>query len=230
MLKCTVMNGAVKRKICGVIFDMDGTLFDTERLGMRMWDEAIRRLNAPFNEEFKYRIIGVNRATSAAIANEMFGENSLFDEVAALSNKLFREYLDKNGVPVKEGARDLLEYVSSSGLKAALATSTSRQSAEKTLKSAGIYGYFNAFAFGNEVENGKPAPDIFLLAAKRLDVDISVSAVVEDSLNGIKAAKRSGAFVIAVPDILPLKDYSEYYDEEFSSLGGVEAFLRKING
>lgn len=207
------------KEIKGVIFDMDGTLFDTERLSMQVWDEAIKRLDSPLNDEFKYRIIGVNRATSAAIANEMFGEKSKYDDVAALSSKLFMEHIEKDGVPVKEGAVELLKYLKEKNIKTALATSTSRQSATKTLKRAGIYGYFSAFAFGDEVSRGKPEPDIFFLASKRLGEKITDCAVVEDSPNGIKAARKSGALSVAVPDLLPLKkDYKEYYDVLVSSL------------
>lgn len=219
------MNAMDIKNITGFIFDMDGTLLDTERLGMKMWDEAIKRLNSPLNGEFKRRIIGVNRATSAAIAYEMFGENSMFNETAALSGKLFTEYIEKNGVPFKDGAEDILICLKSKGVKAAVATSTSEKSAEKTLKKAGLYGYFSAFAFGDEIARGKPEPDIFLLAAKRLGEDIKNCAVVEDSPNGIKAAKKSGAFVIAVPDIVPLNSYREFYDEKFSSLNDIIGLL-----
>lgn len=213
------------KNITAFIFDMDGTLSDTERLGMQMWDEAIKRLNAPLNGEFKRRIIGVNRATSAAIAREMFGENSMYNEAAELSDKLFTEYIEKNGVPLKDGAEDILARIKEKGLKAALATSTSKKSAEKTLKRAGLYGYFSAFAFGDEVLRGKPEPDIFLFAANRLGEDILRCAVVEDSPNGIKAARKSGAYVLAVPDILPLDSYGEYYDEKFSSLKNIIGLL-----
>jgi len=219
------MNYLRLKNINRAIFDMDGTLFDTERLGMQMWSEAIKRLNAPLNEEFKRRIIGVNRATSAAIAKEMFGENSMFNEAAALSSKLFCEAIERDGVPFKSGAKEALGYLYSKGIKMAVATSTSKKSAENTLKKADIYKYFGAFAFGDEVLKGKPEPDIFLLAAKRLDTDITRCAVVEDSPNGIKAAKKSGAFVVAVPDIVPLDEYAEYYDIKISSLNDIIGLL-----
>lgn len=213
------MNNFVRDDIKCVIFDMDGTLFDTERLGMEMWQEAIKRLDAPLNDEFKRRIIGVNRATSKAIANEMFGENSRFDETAALAGELFTASIEKNGVPLKDGVFELLTHLEEKEIKTALATSTSRISAERTLKRAGVYKFFSAFAFGDEILNGKPSPDIFLLAARRLNEDISRCAVVEDSPNGVKAAKKSGAFTVAIPDLVPLEqDYKEFYDVSFKSL------------
>lgn len=216
------MENGERIKIKGVIFDMDGTLFDTERLGMQTWDEAIKRLSSPLNGEFKRRIIGVNRATAEKIAFEMFGENSRFKETAALSGELFTEHIERFGVPVKDGVFQLLEYLKKREIKTAVATSTSSASAEKTLKKAGVYGYFSAFAFGDEISRGKPEPDIFLLAASRLGEKITDCAVVEDSPNGIKAARKSGALSVAVPDLVPLeKDYKEYYDVLISSLSGL---------
>jgi len=208
---------------------MDGTLFDTERLGMDAWSEAIKRLNSPLNDEFKRRIIGVNRATSAAIAQEMFGDKANFEETAALSGKLFTEYIEKNGVPLKKGVFELLNYLESRGVSMALATSTSEKSALNTLKKAGVYGYFSRFVFGSEVSRGKPEPDIFLLAARRLNMEITGCAVVEDSPNGIMAARKSGAFVVAIPDIVPLEgDYKEFYDVLCASLSDAVKVFQDI--
>ena len=113
---------------------------------------------------------------------------------------------ETEGIPVKKGVKDIFEYIRNSGLKCAVATSTRRESAEKTLHEIGVWDYLDAVVYGDEVEHGKPEPDIFLRAAKAIGVNPSEAVVVEDSINGIKAGYAADMRVVHIPDTIAIDD------------------------
>lgn len=113
---------------------------------------------------------------------------------------------ETEGIPVKNGVKDIFEYIRNNGLKCAVATSTRRESAEKTLHEIGVWDYLDAVVYGDEVEHGKPEPDIFLRAAKAIGVNPSEAVVVEDSINGIKAGYAADMRVVHIPDTIAIDD------------------------
>ena len=113
---------------------------------------------------------------------------------------------ETEGIPVKKGVKDIFEYIRNYGLKCAVATSTRRESAEKTLHEIGVWDYLDAVVYGDEVEHGKPEPDIFLRAAKAIGVNPSEAVVVEDSINGIKAGYAADMRVVHIPDTIAIDD------------------------
>mgnify|MGYP000799113428 CR=1 FL=1 len=113
---------------------------------------------------------------------------------------------ETEGIPVKKGVKDIFEYIRNNGLKCAVATSTRRESAEKTLHEIGAWDYLDAVVYGDEVEHGKPEPDIFLRAAKAIGVNPSEAVVVEDSINGIKAGYAADMRVVHIPDTIAIDD------------------------
>lgn len=113
---------------------------------------------------------------------------------------------ETEGIPVKKGVKDIFEYIRNNGLKCAVATSTRRESAEKTLHEIGVWDYLDAVVYGDEVEHGKPEPDIFLRAAKAIGVNPSEAVVVEDSINGIKAGYAADMRVVHIPDTIAIDD------------------------
>ena len=113
---------------------------------------------------------------------------------------------ETEGIPVKKGVKDIFEYIRNNGLKSAVATSTRRESAEKTLHEIGVWDYLDAVVYGDEVEHGKPEPDIFLRAAKAIGVNPSEAVVVEDSINGIKAGYAADMRVVHIPDTIAIDD------------------------
>ena len=113
---------------------------------------------------------------------------------------------ETEGIPVKKGVKDIFEYIRNNGLKCAVATSTRRESAEKTLHEIGVWDYLDAVVYGDEVERGKPEPDIFLRAAKAIGVNPSEAVVVEDSINGIKAGYAADMRVVHIPDTIAIDD------------------------
>ena len=138
-----------------------------------------------------------------------------------------KEILEK-GVPTKPGLMALLTALKADGIKIALATGTSRPIALEYLRRTDTLRYFDAFAFGDQVTYGKPNPEIFLLAAKALGAAPEDTAVFEDSVNGLKAARAGGFFSICVPDLvdpLPYLDFTP--DAVLSSLNEAIPLLCK---
>lgn len=185
-----------------VIFDMDGLLFDTEKLCMKMWKAQAEKEGLVFSDKLFYSCIGRNNNDTKKIVTESFGNYFSYEDFHRKTSRAVREEIEKNGPPKKKGLNELFDFLKQNKIVLALATSTSRESATWMIKKAGIFEYFTAFAFGNEVEHGKPAPDIFLHAAHQLNVDPSNCVVYEDSEAGLKAAYSAGIKSIFIKDLI----------------------------
>lgn len=185
-----------------VIFDMDGLLFDTEKLCMEMWQAQGEKEGIAFSKELFYKCIGRNNKDTKQIVLDSLGHDFPYEDFRKKASLAMRENMDKNGPPKKPGLHELFSFLKLNNIKIALATSTSRESAVWMIKRAGIDEYFEAFAFGNEVEHGKPAPDIFLHAASQLKVLPENCVVYEDSEAGLKAAHSAGMKSVFIKDLL----------------------------
>lgn len=189
--------------IHAAIFDMDGLLFDTESLCCNAWREVAGKAGYRMQDSLFLECVGLNsRDTRERVMNEM-GPDFPYDDFGNLARQWMRSHMESDGPPLKPGTITLLEYLVSRDIPVALATSTSESSARWMIERAGFVRFFNAYAFGSEVENGKPAPDIFLLAMKRLDVENPLDCVVfEDSEAGLRAAQAAGMLTVFVPDMV----------------------------
>lgn len=188
-------------KIDAVLFDMDGLMLDTERLTMKAFDWAGEQLGYQPMGYMVLKTLGMNGASCIKIFADEFPDGPDFDEVRLKSNEFFGQYVKENGVPVKPGLFELLEWLKAKGYKMAVGTSTRESSARPELESAGILPYFDEMVCGDMVAAGKPAPDIFLEAAKRLGVPPERCLVLEDSPNGIRAAYAAGMQPVVIPDL-----------------------------
>lgn len=184
-----------------VIFDMDGTLLDTERLALDAWEEAAHRLNMSLSRDLLLRTVGRDWDDTRAIITQAIGPDADFEALGRLTNDIHHEQLEA-GAPVKRGARELLERLRQAGIPMALATSTARKGAQRRLEKVGLWHYFRDAACGDEVERGKPFPDIFELAALRCGCPSAQCIAVEDSPAGVRAAKGAGMTVVMVPDLV----------------------------
>lgn len=188
----------------GVIFDMDGLIFDTERLSTKGWLKCGEILNIDLDNDFINSFKGTPREYSCNLFKEKFGEDFDYENARAIRTKYINDYVTENGIPVKKGLYKLLDFLKESNIPCAVATSTRKEMAEKYFEMANIKGYFSAFVYGNMVKRGKPEPDIFLKASEMLGVNISECIVLEDSPAGIKAGFLAGSKVVCVPDMIPL--------------------------
>ena len=175
----------------GVLFDMDGLMFDTERIGRDGWHKAAEILHIDLPEG----IIAAMRGTGTDRCREIFNAaipGSLYDTAHDLRLRYADEVIAANGVPVKPGLRELLRRLKASDIPAVLATSTRREKALAYLQQTDVERYFTAAVFGPEVARPKPAPDIFLAAAAAIHAEPAHCVVLEDSPNGLQAAKAAG--------------------------------------
>lgn len=184
----------------GAIFDMDGVLFDTERVYQQTWHELAKERGVRLSGGFLQAITG----TSGAHMNHVLEEYYHIPDGAALAGECMGRVREKLSayVPVKRGVRDILEFFKGQGFPIAVASSSLPQQIEANLQKSDLRGYFNEIVSGTEVEHGKPAPDIFLRAAERLMCSPQECFVFEDSENGIKAGYAAGCATIMVPDLI----------------------------
>lgn len=193
----------------GVLFDMDGLMFDTERIGLDGWHKAAETLHIDLPEA----IIAAMRGTGTDRCREIFNAaipGEWYDTAHDLRLRYADEVIAADGVPVKPGLRTLLRWLKASGIPAVLATSTNRAKALTYLQQTDVERYFTAAVFGPEVDHPKPAPDIFLAAAAAIRADPAHCVVLEDSPNGLQAAKAAGCPAIVVPDLTSAPAESEH--------------------
>ena len=185
-----------------VVFDMDGVLFDTERLCQDSWIEVANRRGLPDMEIIFPKCIGRNANDSRQIVLEAYGADFDYEVFRREASDWFWKYLEENGLPVKEGVQELLNWLKEQGWRIGLASSTRRSSVISHLEQAGIKDFFEEIITGDMVEHSKPLPDIYLLACRKLMVDPAETYAIEDSPNGIRSAYRAGMKPIMVPDLL----------------------------
>lgn len=186
--------------IKGVIFDMDGVLFDTEKLYERFWIEAASQYGFIMTVEDVASVRSTDANLARKILKERLGETFDYDAVKKLRISLMQEFTRLNGIEVMEGVRELLDYLKKHGILTALATVSNRQRAEEFLGQGGIAQYFDYIVAGDMVKNAKPDPEIYQKAAKGLGLPCESCIAVEDSYNGVRSAFRAGCRVIMVPD------------------------------
>ena len=192
--------------VSGIIFDMDGVLIDSERQSNEGWLWAAGQLGV----DMPMWLIDSFKGAPAELCCKVFDDyyKGVIDywEAKELRTQHVYKIRETEGIPVKKGVKDIFEYIRNNGLKCAVATSTRRESAEKTLHEIGVWDYLDAVVYGDEVEHGKPEPDIFLRAAKAIGVNPSEAVVVEDSINGIKAGYAADMRVVHIPDTIAIDD------------------------
>lgn len=211
----------------GVIFDMDGLMFDTERLGLEGWKKAGRILGYPIGEEMVARIRGCNRTDAERLFKEQYGESFDYGKGREIRLQYAAREIEEKGLPVKPGLYALLEFLDNRGIPMAVATACDRERAQGYLEAAGIRNYFKAVVCGDEIGHAKPWPDIFIRAAERLGTECEYTVVFEDSPNGIEAACRAGCIPVMVPDLtVPDDNLRKKCYSVINSLCEAEALLR----
>ena len=184
-----------------VIFDMDGLMVDTEMLAIEAWEAAARAHGAEIPRAVCIGMIGLNQRDSEQLIADTLG--AAFPLAAVRDEYLYRvqQRLDRGDVAAKPGLHELLDFLEACSVRKAVATSSARSDALKKLEAVGVLHRFPVLATADEVRRGKPAPDLFLLAAERLGVAPARCTVLEDSEAGIRAAVAAGMRAVLVPDI-----------------------------
>lgn len=187
----------------GVVFDADGTLFDTENLMYEVWVEVGEEMNFPYPGREYLDYVGLNRAAVLALMKERYGEG--FDGAEFMVRCVARlsQRIENEGVPLKPGVREILSFLQERNVPIGLATSTHRVRTQRRLELCGLTDYFQAVTTGDEVSKGKPDPEIYLTTCEKLGFDPTRCLAVEDSRNGILSARAAGMSVAMIPDMIP---------------------------
>lgn len=210
-----------------VVFDMDGVLFDTQKIYCRAWEIAAEVLGIPDISEPLIKCIGMNRNDQEKLLNSYYDDSFPFEDFYREKNIAFDRILAQ-GVPVKPGTRELLKFLRDKGARVALASSTRMSLISENLKNTGLTDYFDRIISGDSVTHSKPAPEIYTKACGILDVAPAETYAVEDSYNGIRSAAAAGMKVIMVPDMQPPTDEIDaLVYKRFDSLFGFMEYLDK---
>ena len=192
-----------------VIFDMDGVIFDSEKVVYNLWVEYGAKVGLKDVGDVIYKCIGINKTATKKIFAEAYGEDFSYDEHRKHISAGYHELCDGGKLPKKPGIEEILISLRDKNIKTAVASSTATDLVNRQLKDAGLYDYFVTTIGGDMVSRSKPDPDIFLKAAEELKVSPSACIVIEDSHNGIKAAHNANMNAIMVPDLLPPNEEME---------------------
>ena len=185
----------------GVILDMDGLMLDTERLYTKIFERVSSETGRPVPMAIIEKTIGMNDDDSEILYKEKMGADFPYRKIwKAVLNEVYN-YAENKGLPHRPGLMVLLDKLESLSIPLAVATSTSSENARWRLERAGILHRFKAFAFGNEVKNTKPDPEIFLLALDRLGIKAEDCIGFEDSPAGLLGLKAAGIRSVFIKDL-----------------------------
>ncbi|MCD8150116.1 MAG: HAD family phosphatase [Clostridiales bacterium] len=185
-----------------MIFDMDGLLFDTERLFMNMKNKILTDYGYPARQEDYVQTIGLSGNQLRDKLAELYGPEYPADEISRKTRAVVNTYLEEHGPDVKPGIRELLHWLRDREIPCCVASSTRHAYVEKYLRLADLDDCFSFVIGGEEVSCSKPAPDIFLAACKKAAARPEDACVLEDSENGVRAASAAGIPVICIPDLV----------------------------
>lgn len=211
-----------------IIFDMDGLMFDTERVFVEAWDYAGEKIGIGKAGYMSIKAIGMSTRDSYSLLKNEFGDIYDEDELERYTSDFLKDYYAKNKVTVKSGLYELLKYLKENGYRMAIASSSSKREIEKHIQDTDIYDYFEVIASGDMVSRSKPHPDLYLLACNLLKVDPGYCIALEDSVNGVLSAYNAGLKTIMIPDLVqPTAEIEKLLYGKYVSLLEVIDFLAR---
>ena len=214
-----------------VVFDMDGVLFDTERVCSDVWYQTGKEMGLKDIGIAVTNCVGFNAVDTRQFFLNQFGNDFPYEKFRERSSVLFHEILNKEGIPIKPGVFEILNFLQEYDYKIALATSTNKANVMNYLNEAGITHYFQAIVTGDMVKHGKPDPEIYIKACRELHSLPELCIAVEDSPNGLKAAYHAGMKPVMVPDLIkPDEEVKKLLYGIFDSLLEVKNYLQGRKG
>lgn len=183
------------------IFDLDGTLIDTEKIYRVIWPKAIKELGFEFSDEQFLSLRSLGRPFAPARFREWYGDAFDYDKARVIRKRYFDEYISENKIERKKGAIELLSFLRNEGIVTAIATATDIARANEYMEMTGLSGYFDKVISATMVKEGKPSPYVYQYACEQIGFNPSECFAVEDAPNGIRSAFGAGLNVIMVPDL-----------------------------
>ena len=185
-----------------VVFDMDGLMVDTERVIKYTWDVTGERMGYKNFGDNILHTLGKNRDQRNEYFRKTYGENFPLQDFLDGYHQVYAQYEKEHGIPKKKGLMELLKTLRKMEIPMGVATSTHGEHAVPELERQGVLPYFQAVVTGDQVTKGKPDPEIYSLACRKLGADPQESLALEDSYSGIRSAAAAGMKVIMIPDLL----------------------------
>ena len=212
--------------IDGVIFDMDGTMFDTERMWATFWEPALAALGLPYREGLAEAARGTAGVTTRNVVRQFYGPDCDAEAIVDSLHRVADEVFFSAPVPKKPGLDALLAWLKVRHIPMAVASSSREAMIRHNLDVWGLTQDFTAIVSGQHVAHSKPDPEIFLLTARKLGVEPARCLVLEDSYNGVRAGAAGGFVTVMVPDLVPADaEMKRLYTMECASL---EEVLEKL--
>lgn len=198
--------------IRGALFDMDGVLIDSEAMGRDIFYDLARERGYDVERNFFIQLLGITDEATNVKLRKLWGPDCPCEEIQNELRRIRRERARAGLMPIKRGMEECMAGLKARGIRIALATSSPRHQAEEYIASMpAMQNVFDAVICGEEAGRSKPAPDIYLEAARQIGVPIEECVGIEDSLMGMRSLRASGCVSVMVPDLIP-------FDERFDGL------------
>lgn len=189
-----------------LLLDLDGTLIDSESIPRLAWCEAAKHFGFEVDDEFLNQLTGMTKKTAQELVKKVIPTHIDMDKFQSYRHEFMNRYLAEHGIKAKKGARELLQKARAENVECIVVTSSYAANVSMKLEMAGLADLIDKIVCGDEVENGKPAPDIYLLALSRYHLKKEECIVLEDSKNGLLSAENAGIRAILIPDLVQPDD------------------------